>query len=121
MAPTPRTAAFTAAAAHTVASDGPTGFLRRLASVPAMLRDSFTGRFTGLGRGKLLLMALAALYIVSPIDFLPEAILTIPGLADDAVVGVWLAAALFAASDEYLIWRGHTVDSANVVPGVVVN
>ena len=121
MAPTPRTAAFTAAAAQTVASDGPTGFLRRLAAIPAMLRDSLTGRFTGLSRGKLVLMALAALYIVSPIDFLPEAILTIPGLADDAVVGVWLAAAIFAASDEYLIWRGGVTDATHVVPGVVVS
>jgi len=120
MATTPRSAAFTAAAAQTVASDGPTGFLRRLASIPALLRDSLTGRFGGLTRGKLLLMGLAALYIVSPIDVLPEALLTIPGLADDAAVGVWLAAALLAATDEYLHWRGQSVAQPTVVPGVVV-
>ena len=121
MASNPRSVSFTAAAAHTVASDGPTGFLRRLASIPAMLRDSLTGRFTGIGRGKLLLMGLAALYIVSPIDFLPEALLTIPGLADDAVIGAWLVAVLVTSTDDYLSWRGETVTAANVVPGVVVN
>ena len=118
--PTPRSAAFAAAAAHTAASDGPVGFLRRLASIPAMLRDSLTGRYVGLGRGRLMLLALAGLYIVSPIDLLPEALLTIPGLADDALVGVWLAASLLALSDDYLVWRGRPVASANSVPGVVV-
>jgi len=117
--PTPRSTAFTAAAAHTVVTDGPQGFIARLASIPAMVRDSLAGRFPGLGRGKLLIMALAALYIVSPIDVLPEALLTIPGLADDAAIGIWLAAALFAVSDDYLAWRGDAV-SARVVPGVVV-
>lgn len=118
MATTARSAAFTAAAAATVVSDGPTGFLRRLGSIPAMLRDSLIGRFPGLTRGKLVLMALAALYIVSPIDVLPEALLTLPGLADDAVIGAWLAAALFTTTDEYLMWRGTLAD--RVVPGEVI-
>jgi uncharacterized membrane protein YkvA (DUF1232 family) len=118
MATTARSAAFTTAAAHTVASDGPTGFLRRLGAIPAMLRDGLTGRFPGLTRGKLMLMTLAALYIVSPIDLLPEALLTIPGLADDAVIGAWLAAALFTSTDDYLLWRGQVSD--RVVPGQVI-
>lgn len=118
--PTPRSAAFAAAAAHTAASDGPVGFLRRLVSIPAMLRDSLTGKYVGLGRGRLMLLALAGLYIVSPIDLLPEALLTIPGLADDALLGVWLAASLLALSDDYLVWRGRPVTGANSVPGVVV-
>ncbi len=121
MAPSARTAAFTAAAAQTVVSDGPTGFLRRLGSIPAMLRDSLTGVFPGLSRGKLALMALATMYIVSPIDFLPEAFLTIPGLADDAVVAVWLAATLFTATDHYRAWRGESLASDRTVPGAVIS
>lgn len=121
MAPTARSAAFTTSAAQTVVTDGPQGFLRRLASIPPMLFDSLTGRFPGLSRGKLVVMGLAALYIVSPIDVLPEALLTLPGLADDAVIGAWLAATLFTTSDEYLVWRGQKVEATRVVPGTVVS
>jgi hypothetical protein len=121
MAPSPRTVAFTAAAAQTVVDDGPTGFLRRLGSIPAMLRDTLTGAFPGLSRGKLALMALATVYIVSPIDFLPEALLTIPGLADDAVVAVWLAATLFTATDHYRAWRDETLANNRTVPGAVIS
>jgi uncharacterized membrane protein YkvA (DUF1232 family) len=121
MAPSPRTVAFTAAAAQSVVDDGPTGFLRRLGSIPAMLRDTLTGAFPGLSRGKLALMALATVYIVSPIDFLPEALLTIPGLADDAVVAVWLAATLFTATDHYRAWRDESLANNRTVPGAVIS
>ena len=47
-------------------------------------------------------MSLALLYLVSPVDLLPEAILTIPGLLDDAAVAVWLVAGLVSAADDYL-------------------
>jgi uncharacterized membrane protein YkvA (DUF1232 family) len=119
----PRRAAFTAAAAAAAGSDGPVGLGRRIAAIPALVRDVLLGRYDGLSRRRLLLMVLAGLYIVSPVDLLPEAILTIPGLADDAVVGSWLVAAMLAATGGYSLWRDGRIDSsgaANVVPGVVI-
>lgn len=47
-------------------------------------------------------MILATAYLVSPVDLLPEAILTLPGLLDDAAVAMWLIAALVSATDDYL-------------------
>ena len=79
-----RSGAYTAVASE--AAKDPMSFLSRVTAVPGMVRDVLLGRYTGLGKGKLFLMLLAVGYIVSPIDLLPEAILTIPGLADDAVV-----------------------------------
>ena len=69
-----RKAAYTAAAAA-AATDGPSGFVARLASIPRMARDVLVGRYDGLTRGRLALMVLAVLYIVSPVDLLPEAVL----------------------------------------------
>jgi uncharacterized membrane protein YkvA (DUF1232 family) len=112
-----------AAAAAAAMSDGPTGFMARVASIPRMVRDVFRGDYDGLSRGRLLMMVLAVLYIVSPVDLLPEAILTIPGLADDAAVAAWLVASVLGATSAYRLWENGRIpsDDPRVVPGEVLN
>jgi uncharacterized membrane protein YkvA (DUF1232 family) len=95
-----RKAAYTAAAAAAM-SEGPMSFGQRVASVPGLVRDTMTGRYDGLGKGRLAMMVVALAYIVSPIDVLPEALLTIPGLMDDAAVAAWLIATLMGATTAY--------------------
>ena len=122
-----RRAAFTAAAGAAV-NDGPTGFLARLAALPRLVLDVATGRYTGISRSRLLLIALAVGYVLSPIDLLPEALLTVPGLADDALVAGWVVTALLAATAGYQAWRRGEPDAAaaatgagaRVVPGEVL-
>jgi len=112
-----------AAAAAAAMSDGPTGFMARVGSIPRMVRDVLRGDFDGLSRGRLVMMLLAVLYIVSPVDLLPEAILTIPGLADDAAVAAWLIASVLGATSAYRMWEGGHVaasDDPKVVPGEVI-
>ena len=112
-----------AAAAAAAMSDGPTGFAARVASIPRMVRDVFRGDYDGLSRGRLLMMVLAVLYIVSPVDLLPEAILTIPGLADDAAVAAWLVASVLGATSAYRLWENGRVagsDDPSVVQGEVI-
>ncbi len=121
-----RSAAF-ASAAGAAAAAGPSGLVARLTALPRLVRDVLTGRFTGVSRGRLALMALALLYIVSPIDLLPEAILTLPGLVDDVAVAGWLVAAVLGATSAYLTWEGAPPGGVQdfgadprVVPGEVV-
>ena len=101
-----RQAAYTGAASAAM-SEGPQGFGKRVASVPGLVRDTLNGRYDGLGRGRLALMALAVVYVVSPIDFLPEALLTLPGMMDDAAVAAWLIASLMGATAAYQAWGGE--------------
>ena len=54
MASTGRKAAAAAAAAAAM-SDGPTGFMGRISSIPRLVRDVLLGRYEGLSRGRLLL------------------------------------------------------------------
>jgi uncharacterized membrane protein YkvA (DUF1232 family) len=62
------------------------------------------------GGMRLALMSAAAVYVASPIDLVPEAVLFVFGLADDAVVVVWLAGALLAETERFLAWeRGAAV------------
>ena len=126
MASNRRKAAYAAAAAA-AASDGPLGFAQRVGSIPRMVRDVMSGRFDGIGRGRLLVMVLAVVYIVSPIDLLPEAVLTIPGLIDDAGIAAGLIAARLGATTAYRHWASGRVDptvrvdDARVVPGEVLH
>lgn len=118
-----RRRAAAAAAAAAAAQEGPVGIAQRVGAVPRLVRDVLTGRYPGLGRGRLLLMLGAVLYIVSPVDLVPEALLTIPGLADDAAVATWLVATALGATGAYVAWeRGQvpTVDDPRVVDGEVI-
>jgi uncharacterized membrane protein YkvA (DUF1232 family) len=124
MKSTPRRAAFVAATAAAAAQDGPVGFAQRVAAFPRLVRDVLLGRYDGVSRGKLLMMVAAAIYIVSPIDVLPEALLTIPGLADDAVVAGWLLASVLGGTAAYVAWQEGQIspaaDGRATVPGEVL-
>jgi uncharacterized membrane protein YkvA (DUF1232 family) len=115
-----RSGAYTAVASE--AAKDPMSFLSRVTAVPGMVRDVLLGRYTGLGKGKLFLRVLAVGYIVSPVDLLPEAILTIPGLADDAVVAAWLIGSVLTESTRYLEHRGvvDVSDNPSVIPGEII-
>lgn len=96
---------------------GGAGLRERLASLPRLARSTMTGRYGGMGRGRLLGMVLAAIYVVSPVDLVPEAFLGPLGLADDLGVAAWLAGALLVETDRYLEWESTR---PTVVPGSVI-
>ena len=77
----------------------------RAGSVPRMVRATFSGQYTGVSKGRLLLMLAAAGYIVSPIDLIPEAVAPVLGLADDALVLSWLATRLVEETEAFLAWE----------------
>jgi uncharacterized membrane protein YkvA (DUF1232 family) len=83
-----------------------------------MIIASIRGEYDGWPR--LLLMAGAALYILSPIDFAPELIWMLFGLVDDVFVATWLAGALLSETERFLEWekargRGPSVIDAEVI------
>lgn len=92
------------------------GIGRRIGAIPRMIKASFTGKYDGAGR--LALMALAGVYIISPIDAIPELFTAIIGLIDDAFVATWFAGTLFAETERFLEWEKQR-DS--VIPGQVIS
>jgi uncharacterized membrane protein YkvA (DUF1232 family) len=99
-----RTAAFTALGKALVSGvRGGPSLSRRLASLPRMIKATMKGEYDG-GK-RVALMALATAYVISPIDFIPEAIFLVFGLADDAVAVVWLAGAVLAETERFLEWE----------------
>ena len=80
----------------------------RAGAVPRMVRATFSGEYVGVSKGRLLLMLAAAGYLVSPLDLIPEAVLPIVGLADDALVLSWLATRLVEETEAFLEWEKGT-------------
>ncbi|MEW9550125.1 YkvA family protein [Nonomuraea sp. NPDC050783] len=75
--------------------------MTRVRAVPRMVRAVMRGEYAGMGKGRLGLIALGVLYIVSPIDLVPD-FLTLIGVADDFGVLLWLAASLLGESGRYV-------------------
>lgn len=119
-----RTAAFTALwkALRGQRRPGGPGVGEQVSAIPRMVRATLTGRYTGLERSRLGLMALAVVYIVSPFDLVPEAVLLVAGLADDAMLLAWLSGALLSETQAFLEWeRTHEPGRGErVVPGEVI-
>ncbi|MEU8815046.1 YkvA family protein [Paractinoplanes atraurantiacus] len=99
-----RAAAFSALTKALVsgARGGPS-LSKRVAAIPRMLKATASGKYDGGMR--LALMTAATVYVVSPIDFVPEAFLFVLGLADDAVMVAWLAGAVLAETERFLEWE----------------
>ncbi|GAA2732236.1 hypothetical protein GCM10009867_07710 [Pedococcus aerophilus] len=94
-----------ATALRTALRPGSPGLGERFVSFPRLVSATLRGDYHGSTRGRLFMMAAAVLYIVSPIDLVPEAFLSVLGLADDAVVVSWLAAAFVNETESYLRWE----------------
>ncbi|MEV4344426.1 YkvA family protein [Actinoplanes sp. NPDC049596] len=99
-----RAAAFSALTKALVsgARGGPS-LSKRVAAIPRMLKATASGKYDGGMR--LALMTAATVYVVSPIDVVPEAFLLVLGLADDAVMIAWLAGAVLAETERFLEWE----------------
>jgi uncharacterized membrane protein YkvA (DUF1232 family) len=99
-----RTAAFTALARALMAgSRGGPSIGKRLAALPRMFRATSRGEYDG-GK-RLLLMAAATAYVVSPIDVIPEGLFLVFGLIDDAAMITWMAGSLLAETERFLEWE----------------
>ena len=94
---------------------GEPGLGERARALPRLVLATLRGSYRGTTRGRLGLMALAVAYIVSPIDLLPD-VLPLLGVADDAMVAVWLVGVALSETGEYLAWeRGRAVVQGHVV------
>lgn len=93
---------------RTVRESGRPGHPRlreRLVALPRLVGDAARGRYPGLSRFRLAGVVLALLYLLSPVDVLPEIFLPLIGLGDDVVVALWLAGMFFDETERYLHWE----------------
>lgn len=83
---------------------GAPGLVASLAAVPRLTGSVLGGRYDGMSRGRLAALAAAALYIVSPIDLVPE-LLPVIGVVDDLGVLAWLTGSVLLEADRFMEWE----------------
>ena len=95
----------------------------RATAVPRLVAAVRSGEYHGTSMVKLGLVAAGAAYVVSPVDLLPEGLLGILGLADDAMVLGWVATTVVEETEKFLEWErttGRGPDAPDTVPSDVV-
>lgn len=85
---------------------GSPGIGQQLSALPRLVSSVLKGRYPGMDKSRLLMMAAALAYIVSPIDLVPESMFFLLGLGDDAFVLSWLAGSILAETEAFLDWEG---------------
>jgi uncharacterized membrane protein YkvA (DUF1232 family) len=80
-----------------------------LGATPRMLAARARGEYKDLSPIRVAGMAAAAAYLISPIDLIPEGLLTVIGLVDDAAVAMWLTGALLDETSRYVEWEQTNV------------
>jgi uncharacterized membrane protein YkvA (DUF1232 family) len=91
---------------------GPVGNpVQRAKALPRLFKAWRGGRYPELPRSQVALWATALVYLVSPIDLVPE-LLPVIGVTDDAGVVVWLLSSLSVASGTFLRWEKDHRDPA---------
>jgi uncharacterized membrane protein YkvA (DUF1232 family) len=103
------------AAASTLLGRNPAA-LRRLgcdaAALVRLCRETLAGRYRRLPRRALLAALAALVYLVDPLDLVPDAVPVI-GLLDDALVLTWVVRQIQRDIDAFLAWEaewGNAVD-----------
>jgi uncharacterized membrane protein YkvA (DUF1232 family) len=83
-----------------------------------MVRMGRTGRYPYLDKRRLAAVLVGAVYVLSPVDAIPEIVLPLLGFGDDALVLAWLIGSVLSETDAFLAWEA---DKSRVVVGDVVN
>ncbi len=84
-----------------VTKPGTPGLMARVRAIPRLIGAVMRGEYGEMGKGKLALMGLGVVYLVSPIDVVPDFLVLI-GVADDFGVFLWLLGSLLGESGRYL-------------------
>jgi uncharacterized membrane protein YkvA (DUF1232 family) len=106
-----------ATAFRTATRPGTPGVGARLAALPRLVWATIRGEYAGTSGWRLVGIFAGLLYVISPIDLVPELFLPFVGLGDDALVISWIAASLINETESFLGWeqersrtvRGHVV------------
>jgi uncharacterized membrane protein YkvA (DUF1232 family) len=107
-----------ATAFRTALRPGSPGVGARLTSLPRLVRATVKGDYAGTSGRRLLAIVGALLYVVSPVDLVPEILLPFLGLADDALVVTWIVTSLINETESFLRWEHdrHRTIRADLVP-----
>lgn len=107
------------------ASNGRYPLGRRVLAVPPMIWAVLRGRWRGVPKFRVMAGMAGIVYVLVPIDFIPEAVLGPFGLGDDLALAALSVAALLSAAEDYLDARfgtaGVAASKGEVITGTVID
>ena len=74
------------------------------------------GEYTSFSKGNLILIIIGFLYLVNPIDIIPDFIVGV-GFLDDAAVFAYLLKMIQHEIEEFKQWRSYQVDEEDIIYG----
>ncbi|WP_131741506.1 YkvA family protein [Actinomadura roseirufa] len=83
---------------------GAPGLWERVRAVPRMVKAVLRGRYKGMSFGTLGMLVLGLVYIVSPIDAIPD-VFPVVGIVDDTGMALWLLALLVKSAGDFVTWE----------------
>lgn len=95
------------AAAVSIAQRRGGALLRDLQLLVRLLKASVSGAYTGLSVHKLVTIVAAILYLISPLDVIPDFI-PVVGYVDDAAVIAWVLKSIAEELKDFKIWEQGT-------------
>ena len=93
--------------ARATSRPGSPSVAERAQCVPRLVRATLDRSYPGVTPARLALVAAAAVYVASPVDLIPETVLPVVGLADDALVLRWAVRAFVEETDRFLVWEAR--------------
>ncbi|MEV4168056.1 YkvA family protein [Nonomuraea sp. NPDC049709] len=93
-----------------VTRPGSPKLMTRVRAIPRMIGAVMRGQYAGMGKSKLALLGLGVVYLISPIDVVPDFLMLI-GVADDFGVFLWLLASLLGESGRYVQHERHVIQA----------
>ncbi|WP_051415495.1 YkvA family protein [Nocardiopsis sp. CNT312] len=78
---------------------------QRVKAVPRMIGARAKGHYKELTPAKFAGMILLVVYILSPVDFIPELLVPLLGITDDVGAAVWLTTMLLGESERFVTWE----------------
>lgn len=84
---------------------GAPSLVARVGALPRLVSATLTGRYRGMSTGRLAALALGVVYVLSPVDLVPELVLPLIGLGDDLVVVTFVLSGLLVETEQFLVWE----------------
>lgn len=94
------------------------GFLEKIPALFKMIKMWWKGEYKTKSRN-IILPILGLIYVISPIDFLPEIALPVVGVLDDLALLTFIIPKLMNEVDKFLLWEATKTDTTIIDAEVV--
>lgn len=95
------------------------GFISKIPSMFRMIKMWFKGTYKTKSRN-ILIPLLGLVYVISPVDFIPEIAIPFVGVLDDMAILAFILPRLLKEVDKFLLWEAENGKESNIIDAEIV-